>query len=441
MDTDTPISLYDRITSLLQHLKINSAHFLGCGFEWQDLAEKNSEAFLSLSLVCPWGFDPNKAQALASRLLVIQGDLGLMAERTKRALKDMPKATYIILPGYEGQLWDDIVDDKKDEISSSLLNFLRRIDKQNKAYTPVVEGSGKISGIPYEIQGSGPPIVILPIGLAPSQWESILPMLHEEYCTITLGGSFLGGIGFLEARASEPGYLRVVERVINQKELNDGDELLDVGCGSGTIERWLARYIDKEIKITGVDKNNYVLREARSLAAKEGLERVIKFKEGDAESLPFPDNEFTGTMGFTFLEEANADKSLNEMIRVTKPGGWVSAVVRAQDLPLRLNIPVRAELKSKMEIPMGAGVAPHGCADASLYTKFSQFGLSDIQMLPDSIVFSNHQADVVQGFLGVILGSFTPEEADECRNAIVKAVSEGTFFLAQPVHCAVGTKL
>ena len=32
------------------------------------------------------------------------------------------------------------------------------------------------------------------------------------------------------------------------------------------------------------------------------------------------------------------------------------------------------------------------------------------------------------------------EEADEWRAAVVQAEAEGTFFVAQPFHCAVGTR-
>jgi hypothetical protein len=34
-----------------------------------------------------------------------------------------------------------------------------------------------------------------------------------------------------------------------------------------------------------------------------------------------------------------------------------------------------------------------------------------------------------------------PEEVNEWRKAIAQADVEGTFFIAQPFHCAVGTKV
>jgi hypothetical protein len=39
-----------------------------------------------------------------------------------------------------------------------------------------------------------------------------------------------------------------------------------------------------------------------------------------------------------------------------------------------------------------------------------------------------------------ILPTLSPEEAKEWRNAVSQAEAEGTFFIATPFHCAVGTK-
>jgi hypothetical protein len=33
-----------------------------------------------------------------------------------------------------------------------------------------------------------------------------------------------------------------------------------------------------------------------------------------------------------------------------------------------------------------------------------------------------------------------PEDAPEWQHAVAHAQAEGTFFIAQPFHCAVGTK-
>lgn len=71
-----------------------------------------------------------------------------------------------------------------------MLAFLQRMDHQQRTtLVKVPERSGEHAGFFYRIQGEGPPLVLLPLGLAPSQWEPLIPMLAPHYCTITLSGA------------------------------------------------------------------------------------------------------------------------------------------------------------------------------------------------------------------------------------------------------------
>ena len=42
---------------------------------------------------------------------------------------------------------------------------------------------------------------------------------------------------------------------------------------------------------------------------------------------------------------------LSELVRVAKPGGRGAVIVRAIDIPLVVNVPLRPELKTKAQIP------------------------------------------------------------------------------------------
>ncbi len=44
---------------------------------------------------------------------------------------------------------------------------------------------------------------------------------------------------------------------------------------------------------------------------------------------------------------------LSELVRVAKPGGRGAVIVRAIDIPLVVNVPLRPELKTKAQIPPG----------------------------------------------------------------------------------------
>jgi ubiquinone/menaquinone biosynthesis C-methylase UbiE len=298
---------------------------------------------------------------------------------------------------------------------------------------------GAVAGITYQSQGEGQPLVLLPLSLASSQWDPLLSQLSTRCRTITLGGPALGFLAMLESRGHAVGYHGMVRRVMEAVQLRPGEVVLEVGCGSGVLDRWLARYTSQANRIIGVDCNRYLLREAKALAMQEGVADMITFQEGDAEALPFPDNHVDVALSFTVLEEGNADRMLAELVRVTKPGGRVAVIVRAIDVPRVVNVPLRPEVKSKAEIPRGF-VGAQGCADASLYRRFHQAGLTQVQMWPQFAAFEQPQTPQGQFLHDAILGALTAEETHEWHAGIAQAVADGTYFIAQAFHCAVGTK-
>jgi ubiquinone/menaquinone biosynthesis C-methylase UbiE len=281
--------------------------------------------------------------------------------------------------------------------------------------------------------------VLLPMFLAPSQWEPLVPRLSERYCTITLGGAALGAVAILESRGRSIGYLRMVSTLLKEAELRSEETVLEVGGGSGVLDRWLARRTTGAHRITGVDINPYLLREARALARQEGLEYAIEFCDGNAESLPFADNSFDVAMSVTVIEEVDADRMLAEMVRVTKPGGRVALVARALDMPFFRHLPLSVDLKAKVEASGGA-VAPQGCADASLYRRMQQAGLTQVKMLPQLAVFDRSEPTMLDFMQNDFLTKLNAEEAREWQTARAQAEAAGTFFMTWPHHCAVGTK-
>lgn len=439
MTTQTDQAVEERIGELLRHLGIGRAHFAACmPRDWEGLVTGYPEIVSSLTLVCPMGISPRALRANNRRLLVVTGDRGRSAEEARRSLVGLPTATWVTLRDYFGLPWADTIADRTEEIGAAMMDFLARSEEGGLGRAPDLrEGEGEIAEISYSIRGSGPPLILLPLALAPSQWQPLLSLLSTRYCTITLGGPRLGMVAHLEARACA-GYLGVVRRLLDEAQLRPGEDVLEVGCGSGAIVRWLARRVAGANRIVAVDVNRYLLREAAALAAKENLAGTIEFREGNAEALSFIDDQFYVTLSCTVLEEGDADRMLAEFVRVTKPGGRVAVVVRSTDMPRWVNLRLSTELKKKVEAPqlLGGNVQENGCADASLYRRMRQAGLVQVRMIPQ--LASHAEGERLQYMQDRILAALEPGEIDEWRAAIAQA--GGTFFIAEPFHCAVGTK-
>jgi SAM-dependent methyltransferase len=244
----------------------------------------------------------------------------------------------------------------------------------------------------------------------------------------------------LEARGRSV-YLDMIRTLLNIAQVQPGETILDVGCGSGVAIREIARRTRGANHLIGVDMSAYLLREARQLARREGFGDVIEFRESRAEELPFPDDSIDVALSCTVLEEGDADRMLAELIRVTKAGGRIAVIVRAIDVPAWVNLPLSPELKAKVSTPglFGAGVAPGGCADASLYDRFSKAGLTQLRSFPQFNAVTPEEPRL-RTLQQQALAMFSAEEAAEWRRAIEHAEAEGTSFIAQPNHCVVATK-
>ncbi len=99
-----------------------------------------------------------------------------------------------------------------------------------------------------------------------------------------------------------------------------GESVLDVACGSGQLALVAAR---RGARVTGVDIATNAIHAARARAAAEGLD--IRFDEGDAEALPYPDASFDlAATIFGAMFAPRPDRVAAEFLRVCRPGGRIA---------------------------------------------------------------------------------------------------------------------
>ncbi len=104
--------------------------------------------------------------------------------------------------------------------------------------------------------------------------------------------------------------------------LKPGMNLLDCGCGPGTLTLGFAQRIFPG-QATGIDREISQTAPVRAEAEQNSITN-LDFAEGDIYVLPCPDNQFDAVFGSAVLGSvADAAAVVREMVRVLKPGGVI----------------------------------------------------------------------------------------------------------------------
>ena len=122
-----------------------------------------------------------------------------------------------------------------------------------------------------------------------------------------------GDFGAIAREIGVPG----AERFVARMAFEPSARVLDIACGTGNVTIPLAR---RGAIVTGLDMTPHLLEEARGRAAREGL--GIRFDEGLAEMLPYPDGSFDVVVSmFGVMFSPLPATIASEMARVLRPGG------------------------------------------------------------------------------------------------------------------------
>lgn len=114
-----------------------------------------------------------------------------------------------------------------------------------------------------------------------------------------------------------------------KKIAGECETILEVGCGEGSKLAYIAG-INK--KATGLDVSPKAIKIASSQYPQ------YKFKQANAENLPFKDGSFDLTYSAFTLEHTDRPESvINEMFRVTKNHGYLAFVAPNYGAPFRIS--------------------------------------------------------------------------------------------------------
>ena len=100
---------------------------------------------------------------------------------------------------------------------------------------------------------------------------------HQIYETVDTARSFIRRIEW--------------RNMLEYLDAKEGEKVLDVACGAGTLSLKIA---ERGCKVHGIDLSEDAINSAKRLAEREKL--ACEFKVGSAEDLPCPDEYFKKAM-------------------------------------------------------------------------------------------------------------------------------------------------
>ena len=114
------------------------------------------------------------------------------------------------------------------------------------------------------------------------------------------------------------------ELFFNYFRIKPSDNILDGGCGTGVLTRFIAKGLENG-KATGVDISKYFVEYGNKKINDDGLSHKAKIVLDDGFALSFPDNSFDAVVNHNYLGVLSDPLAgLLELIRVCKPGGNIS---------------------------------------------------------------------------------------------------------------------
>jgi arsenite methyltransferase len=129
--------------------------------------------------------------------------------------------------------------------------------------------------------------------------------------------------------------------------LEQGERVLDLGCGAGTDTLIAAQMVGPEGRVLGIDMTPEMLAKARAAARQMAVENV-EFVEGEVERLPFGNESFDVVISNGVIDLIpDKDGVFAEIHRVLVPGG------RIQIADVTIQAPVSEEGRRNIDLWTG----------------------------------------------------------------------------------------
>jgi enediyne biosynthesis protein CalE5 len=251
---------------------------------------------------------------------------------------------------------------------------------------------------------------------------------------------------------------KLSKRLIELAEIKRGSTVLDIATGIGEPAITAAKQVGNSGHVLAIDISSQMLSIAMHRAISLGLEQVIEFKEGDAETIDLPASTFDAALcrfGLMFLPDLRT--GLSNIYRSLVDGGRLAAAVWASPdkvpfIALALNT-VMKETKSPPPPPSGTP-GPFSLSDENmLRNSLIESGFKDVTIERMDVTFNFDSAEVYMSFVcetAAPVQAMLANQPQQRREEILKAITEsarkyadndtGSVRLSNEAICIVGTK-
>ena len=198
-------------------------------------------------------------------------------------------------------------------------------------------------------------------------------------------------------------------------------------------------------QVVGVDYDEEMIAEADRSAADAGAKRCVKHVQADATALPFESNEFDSCRSERLLQHLlDPAQALSEMIRVTKPGGWI--VVLDTDWGSASIDSPHVDIERRLVRVHVERCHNNGYSGRQIYRLCRQAGLGDISVEAFTLPILSYSLACQIGQLenaereALSAGVVSENELDIWRAALEQADKEGVFFASASITMVGGRK-
>jgi ubiquinone/menaquinone biosynthesis C-methylase UbiE len=254
----------------------------------------------------------------------------------------------------------------------------------------------------------------------------------------------------------EDGAQVLSDRLVELANVKPGSRVLDIATGIGEPAVTAARRVKPGGRVVATDISPQMLAVAAERAKALGLEDVMEFRQGDAETFALPESSFdavTCRFGLMFLPNLGA--ALGTIRKSLVPGGVLAAAVwgAPAEVPF-LDVVFSTARKVAGVPPPPAGTpGPFSLADAeALKRHFVKAGFSDVRTETMSLTFRLDSAEQYTAFnqdivapVRAMLASKPPELQKKAWDAVTEearkyAKPDGSISMSNKTICVSGRR-